>query len=145
MTLCNNYLIGGADSDVLYGGFGNDSLSGGTGNDILLGIGGFDTIAGGEGADSFVLGGLGTSFYQGPGYATITDWNPFQGDTIVVDAALYNAGAYQFTVGEFGAGGSSLDTQILCQGDSVAVVADSADLFVSFFFQAPTIVVVVPV
>ena len=122
---------------------GSDTLLGGTGNDTLLGIAGFDTLTGGAGSDTFFLGGLGNAFYLGSGYATITDWNPFEQDTITVDATLFNANAYQFRVGDFGTGSSALDTEILCLGDRVAVVSDSADLFVALAFS--TSVLLTPV
>jgi Ca2+-binding RTX toxin-like protein len=123
----NDTLDGGSGNDTLLGGYGSDSLVGGAGNDLLLGIGGFDTLTGGTGSDGFVLGGAGSVFYTGSGYATITDWNPFEGDRIFVDQASLAAGLYSVQIGDFGVGTSAADTKILYGGtDTVAIVADSA-------------------
>jgi hypothetical protein len=72
------------------------------------------------------LGGAGSALYVGAGYANILDWNPFEGDRILVDANLIQF--YTLQIGDFGAGSSALDTEILFNGDRVGVAADSAAL-----------------
>jgi serralysin len=72
-----NTLSGGKGSDSLYGGKGGDTLLGGSGNDFLVGYGSgteYDLLTGGIGTDAFVLGQSSGAFYQGNGYATITDF-----------------------------------------------------------------------
>jgi Ca2+-binding RTX toxin-like protein len=93
----------------LTGNTRNNLLSGGTGNDTLNGGGGaneIDTLTGGGGADTFVLGLLGTRFYDDgnpvtPGhgdYALITDFTPSQSDRLRLAgaAAQYRLGVSPF-------------------------------------------------
>ena len=122
-TSGDDVLIGLGGNDLLVGLNGDDTLLGNEGNDILLGYAGFDSYVGGAGSDVFVLGGGGGASYLGAGYATIQDWNPLE-DFITVDASLLPF--YTINIGDYGAGTSALDTEILFQGDTVAVVADSA-------------------
>lgn len=56
----NDFLLGGAGTDVLIGEEGNDFLSGGPGADGLLGGNGDDILVGGTGAD-FLAGGVGSN------------------------------------------------------------------------------------
>ncbi|MBD2205002.1 hypothetical protein H6G33_22585 [Calothrix sp. FACHB-1219] len=84
----NNILNGDYGNDSLFGGNGNDSLLGGNGSDILYGSSSYinqekDTLNGGSGSDIFVIGDQNGNFYEGSGYAIITDYN-FQDDTIQV-------------------------------------------------------------
>ncbi len=85
----NDLLFGLSGEDWLFGGSGDDRLFGGTENDRLVGGGvafnvEFDTLTGGLGADTFVLGNADGVFYDGPGYATITDFFRNEGDIIQV-------------------------------------------------------------
>lgn len=105
----NDNLYGGYGKDTLLGYAGNDSLQGNAGNDFLAGEMGddllngygqtefeYDTLNAGIGADLFILGDAGGAYYQGYGFATISDfiWN--EGDKFQVfgntdDYSLYKA------------------------------------------------------
>lgn len=78
-------LFGGDGNDQLFGGTGNDQITGGEGNDRLDGSQNNDTLTGGTGADRFVL-------KSGGGDDTVTDFSRAQGDTIALDASLFDAG-----------------------------------------------------
>ena len=86
----DNDLFGVNGNDILNGSSGDDRLFGGNGNDLLVGGGvnfnsfEFDTLNGGLGADIFVLGNSRGTFYDGVGYATITDFFRNEGDIIQV-------------------------------------------------------------
>ena len=138
------------DNDILNGGNGNDDLLGGRGNDTLIGGNGDDgltghsmnfssttsdrdVLTGGSGADIFFLGAidsssqLGDIFYQGDGFATITDFSREEGDRIGVigDRTNYQVRTLQVS------GSPDLDTQILYQGNVIAVVEGISELFIS--------------
>jgi Ca2+-binding RTX toxin-like protein len=80
----DNLIDGGDGDDILDGGNGADTLIGGNGNDQLFG--GFkdnavDILTGGSGADRFHLNASG-------GVADIiTDFNPAEGDQVVIEFA----------------------------------------------------------
>ncbi|MGB3535870.1 MAG: calcium-binding protein [Microcoleaceae cyanobacterium] len=78
----NDTINGGGGNDTQRGGQGDDLLIGGDGNDILVGDIGNDTLTGGTGADYFVLRPI-TVTEDSTGDA-ITDFNPTEGDQIVV-------------------------------------------------------------
>lgn len=110
---------------------GSDTLLGGDGNDILNGKsywGAIDILAGGSGADTFVLGNQ-RVYYQGSGYATITDFDSNQGDKIQVlgDSTQYQLGQLQNADGS-----SAMDTGIFYVGNGannlIGVVQDSLDV-----------------
>jgi uncharacterized repeat protein (TIGR01451 family) len=82
---------GGLGNDKLFGGLGNDALNGGDGNDILFGSYGFDVMTGGAGADKFVV-------RQGD-FDRIMDFNPAEGDKIVLWADQLNLAAAATTPG----------------------------------------------
>jgi Ca2+-binding RTX toxin-like protein len=71
-------LDGGAGRDTLQGGRGDDLVAGGDGNDVVMGDVGADTLSGGAGADIFNA--------QGGGMDRIADFNPADGDRILLDA-----------------------------------------------------------
>ena len=86
----NDVLLGGKGddelrgrdgNDVIRGGDGNDELYGGPGDDVLRGGKGDDTYTGGHNADRFVF----TS--SGKGDKIITDFEPCDGDRIVLSSA----------------------------------------------------------
>lgn len=72
---------GGAGNDTMAGGDGNDSLYGGDGDDFLYGDFGVNMAEGGAGADTFLL--------NPTGQLTIVDFNPGEGDRLIVDGDLY--------------------------------------------------------
>jgi hypothetical protein len=69
---------GTGKADVLYGTAGSDIIDGGAGNDTIISGSGVDTLTGGHGADTFV-------FNSSTQYVTITDFNPAEGDRVVID------------------------------------------------------------
>jgi Ca2+-binding RTX toxin-like protein len=96
-------------SNSLTGNTRNNTLSGGAGNDTLNGGGGageIDTLNGGADADTFVLGLLGSRFYDDgnastpghDGHAIITDFTPSQSDRLRLAgaAAQYLLGVSPF-------------------------------------------------
>jgi|GEM_PF-4002862 Ca2+-binding RTX toxin-like protein len=78
----NDTIDGAGGNDTQRGGQGDDQLIGGEGDDVLVGDFGNDTLTGGMGADSFVLRpGTITELSTGD---VITDYNPLEGDQIVI-------------------------------------------------------------
>jgi Ca2+-binding RTX toxin-like protein len=71
---------------TLTGTTGNDTLTGGTGNDTITGGLGNDTLTGGAGADLFIFNSL------ADGIDTITDFNPAEGDKILISASGFGGG-----------------------------------------------------
>ncbi len=134
----NDILRGDAGNDLLVGGTGNDFLNGGDGNDVIQGAGfagnELDTLAGGIGADIFVLGDRSRSFYLNSGgssFATITDFKSSEGDKIRINGSIFGSG-YTLTKNQNFSGGSALDTLIHKNGDLIAVVQDTTNVFESF-------------
>jgi len=95
----DDYLRGHAGDDILHGGDGDDILEGGLGGDRLTGGAGFDRLSGGAGDDVLIGGGDGDYMVGGAGadrfefdisgitFDRIFDFNPQEGDTIVVRGA----------------------------------------------------------
>ncbi len=138
----NDTLKGGTGDDNLNGGWGNDDLFGGTGDDDLIGsygndylsggVGtsgqsGYDELTGGTGADTFALGNSFGIHYLGLGYATITDFNSAEGDTIELLEDIFNIGDYSLGSGNWG-GDNTLDTTIYSSGNLIGVVLDNPNL-----------------
>ena len=123
----NDYLLGKNGNDVLFGNDGSDYLDGGSGNDYLDGFAygvnsnadQYDTLIGGTGADTFVLGGLGSVYYIGAGYASIKDWSTSDYILVAGNYDLYS----QLNL-NYGVGTSALDTGIYYGGDLIAIVQD---------------------
>ena len=69
---------GTGKNDVLIGSSGADTIDAGAGNDTLKGGAGTDYLTGGRGADTFIIAAH-------SGYDIITDFNPAEGDRIVLD------------------------------------------------------------
>lgn len=86
----DDVLEGGAGNDILMGGDGNDRLLGGDGDDVLIGGAGFDYMVGGAGADRFEFDISGDSLDR------IFDFNPAEGDTIVIRGV-----SLSYTTGDF--------------------------------------------
>ena len=134
----NDYLGGESGNDTLLGGAGNDSLSGGIGDDRLTGSTSrafnsleYDTLAGGSGWDIFVLGESAGNYYQGAGYALITDYNGAN-DYIQIK----NTGTLSLSYTNWGVGSSALDTAIYQSGDLIGVVQDNTSIaLTSYYFQ----------
>ncbi|MCC5899237.1 MAG: peptidylprolyl isomerase [Phormidium sp. BM_Day4_Bin.17] len=87
-NLGNDTLMAGGGNNVLRGGQGNDVLIGGPGNDVLIGDRDQDTLTGGAGADSFVFRADTNIGRVDPNLAdVVTDFNPAEGDRIILAAA----------------------------------------------------------
>lgn len=98
----DNILYGWDGDDALYGGpgggddellghNGDDALYGGRGDDVLIGGPGADYMAGGPGADGFFIRMGETADAAGEFIDVIADFNPAEGDGIVLggfDAAI---------------------------------------------------------
>jgi hypothetical protein len=69
---------GTGKSETLIGSSGADNIDGAGGNDTLIGGAGTDYLTGGRGADTFVFG-------DHSQYDIITDFNPAEGDRILLD------------------------------------------------------------
>lgn len=103
----SNSLTGNTRNNTLGGGAGNDTLNGGGG------AGEIDTLTGGGDADTFVLGLLGSRFYDDgnastpghDGYAIITDFTPSQNDRLRLAGA---ASQYLLGLSPFDPGHSAL-------------------------------------
>ncbi|MET0294136.1 MAG: M57 family metalloprotease [Phenylobacterium sp.] len=70
--------LGGDGADTIVGGQQDDVIRGEAGNDWLGGDRGADTLTGGSGADTF-------RFFAGAGIERITDFNPAEGDRILLE------------------------------------------------------------
>ncbi len=117
----SDFLEGGYGTDYIYGGSGNDTLTGSNPSVYNSGSGEYDDLTGGAGADTFVLGDSYEAYYQGSGYATITDFDWYEEDTIQV---FGSASDYSFDyVNWFG--DSSTDTAIYYNSDLIAVLQDA--------------------
>jgi Ca2+-binding RTX toxin-like protein len=133
----NDYLYGESGNDTLLGGSGSDYLSGGGNNDRLTGSTSrsfnsneYDTLVGGSGLDVFVLGESAGNYYQGTGYAIITDYNGAN-DYI----RIKNTGSLSLSWQNW-AGSSALDTAIYQGGDLIGVVQDNTSIaLTSYYFQ----------
>ncbi|MGF1542482.1 MAG: calcium-binding protein [Pleurocapsa sp.] len=132
----NDTLYGGYGNDTLFGYAGNDNLQGGIGNDVLAGESGddllngyghteyeYDILNGGTGADLFILGDAAGAYYQGYGFATISDfiWN--EGDKIQVFGNIEDYSLYK-------ADGS---TDIYYQGDLIGYVENTTNILLEDF------------
>lgn len=79
-------IIGTEGDDSLTGTLGNDTINGLGGNDTINGLAGSDTLTGGTGADFFYYNSL------ADGIDTITDFNPGEGDKILISASGFGGG-----------------------------------------------------
>ena len=126
-------LVGNTGNDILLGFTGNDSLTGGAGNDLLAGEAGddilngygqtgfeYDFLVGGTGADDFVLGDSSGAFYQGFGFATITDFYAIEGDEL---QAFGSADDYSLSTFNDG-------TDIFYQDDLIGHISNTTDITV---------------
>ena len=91
------YVSAGAGNDVIEGGSRAQLLLGDDGDDFIRGRGGRDELRGGKGADQLnggpgddlIVGGRGAdSFRISKGDDRITDFDPLEGDVLVLPAGL---------------------------------------------------------
>ena len=155
----NDTFFGDNGNDTLWGWAGDDELHGGAGNDYLDGYSGnafsqeYDVLTGSglnifsDGRDTFGLGYSGyPMYYQGPGFAMITDFNGADrfssfGDSIILGGS---ASQYNFTyedrssIGTMsGSNNPSINDTIIrsasSPGDIIGIVEDiniiGADVF----------------
>jgi Ca2+-binding RTX toxin-like protein len=87
----NDKIDGKSGNDLLRGGAGNDTLIGGAGNDTLVGGAGNDSLVGGAGADRFLYNTNAVFASSAIGQDTITHFNRFQGDKIILDKTTFSA------------------------------------------------------
>lgn len=133
----NDTLLGYNGDDTGYGGTGTDSLNGENGDDYLDGGAysynsyEYDTLTGGGGADTFVLGDYYDAYYQGGGYATITDFKWSEGDLFEVYGSTSD---YTLDKNYNWSGSSALDTAIYRSGDLIAVVQDTTNVYLNYDF-----------
>jgi len=85
----NDQVHGGAGDDAMAGGYGNDQIFGGDGDDFIFGSMGADTVTGGAGADRFFSYGMRGEFTH------ITDYNPDEGDRLVMDNNDFDPGDFE--------------------------------------------------
>ena len=155
----NDALYGGDGYDILYGGLnptysGNDSLYGGANSDLLYGGAGYDylngyggtyyeydSLTGGTEADTFALGDSSEtyyasdgwySYYHVDGYATVTDYNYSEGDTIQLNYNAY-VGGYYSSDSYYDYNGNGLaDTSIYYGSNLIGVVSDTSYVAYSY-------------
>jgi Ca2+-binding RTX toxin-like protein len=82
-----NHIRGNFSNNVLNGSSGNDVLDGSNGNDALLGGPDSDILIGGPGSDQFVF----TSSFPMAGVDTITDFNIFSGDKVILSKPIFSS------------------------------------------------------
>ena len=127
----NDTLLGNSGDDLLLGYTGDDSLAGGAGMDLLAGEAGddilngygqtsyeYDYLSGGAGVDVFVLGDVFDAFYQGAGYATVTDFASVESDKLQVFGSIDD-----YSLSEYDGG-----TDIYYQDDLIGYVANTAEI-----------------
>ncbi len=130
----DDLILGFTGSDVISGGSGSDTLLGESGNDFLFGYGfttaEYDLLSGGTGADAFFLGDSFGAYYEGFGYATITDFNSLEGDLIALAGteSSYSLGVQNFS------GTNDLDTLIYYNSDLIGVLEDTTNVNTAFDF-----------
>lgn len=121
----DDFIDGWGGDDLLVGGRGNDFIAGGRGNDVIIGSdprywnsgrGEYDDLVGGAGADTFVLGDRYEAYYKGNGYATIEDFNLYEGDKLRLHGS---ASDYSL---DYRGYGSLADTIIRYKGDTIAIL-----------------------
>ena len=126
-----NKLVGNVGADTLTGGEGHDTLLGGRGDDVLIGsdpeefesgAGEFDRLTGNAGADTFVLGDSVEVYYEGSGYATITDYDRREKDVIQLSGSRSD-----YTLDE-----ESDGTFIKKGNDTIAFVEGEEELLFSY-------------
>lgn len=90
----NQTIQGRAGNDVIRMESGNDSLDGGAGNDVLVGGRDTDTLTGGTEADEFVFDSHFSSYSPSTdGVDVLTDFNPAEGDKLVIPLNSFNISA----------------------------------------------------
>ncbi|MEM7694795.1 MAG: LamG-like jellyroll fold domain-containing protein [Pseudomonadota bacterium] len=87
----NNYILAGADQDVVEAGGGNDTIFGEAGGDALSGEAGNDVIDGGDG-DDVIVGGAGNDTVTGGAGRDTLYLGDGGGDDIVTDFDMTDSG-----------------------------------------------------
>lgn len=93
-------IFGGEGNDILTGGDGNDTMYGGEGDDFIFGDTGYNRASGNAGADTFLLSAYGELH--------IADYNPTEGDRLIVDGDLHDRSEFYLNPG---VEGSILDSE----------------------------------
>jgi Ca2+-binding RTX toxin-like protein len=127
----NNSLTGNSRNNTLNSGMGNDTLDGGGG------AGEIDTLTGGGGSDTFVIGLLGSRFYDDgnpstpghDGYAIITDITPSQNDRLRLAgaAAQYLLGVSPFNPDDDALYHDSNGNTVLDSSDELIAILQSTE------------------
>ncbi|MEO0987029.1 MAG: hypothetical protein AAFY20_15960 [Cyanobacteria bacterium J06639_14] len=117
----DNYIEGQAGRDVINGYDGVDTLLGGAGVDSLVGGAGADTIVGGADADNFTLTNPDGSI------DTFQDFNPVEGDKILLYESGFGVGrgvlaAQKFTLGS---SASTADHRLIYESASGSLFFDA--------------------
>jgi Ca2+-binding RTX toxin-like protein len=87
----HNIINGNLGDDTVLGGVGGDTLRGGQGDDLIQGGSAGDWITGDLGANTLIGGAGADTFHAGAGQDRVTDFNPAQGDHVLLDPGV----AYQ--------------------------------------------------
>ena len=135
----HNTLVGNNSDNGLTGHLGVDTIIGNGGRDVLVGTyvdneydilwGDTEDRSGGY-ADTFVIGHLSQIYYEGSGDALIMDFNSQDGDKIQLGSSA-NMNAINLVQNQNLGGGAGLDTQVLYQGNRVAILYDTTDVSIA--------------
>ena len=128
---------GSGKAELLIGSSGADTIDGGAGNDTIVGGAGTDYLTGGRGADTFIV----RSHSQ---YDVITDFNPAEGDRVLLDfggsanKAAYSGQLWDGLTFQTAGGACSvsrvdinvdgvMDTQLTINGDNIFLLGCTPD------------------
>lgn len=137
----DDVILGNYGNDTIYGYDGSDTLYGYIGNDYLDGYGytyyEYDTLVGGSGSDTFAIadGSGNTQYAPGgwdgfDGYATITDYNYWEGDVIQLgwnDYWNYSSNTFLDYNGN-----GVVDTALYYGNNLLAIISDTSTVGYSY-------------